>query len=227
MRSGAVYTPQAFATLDCSDPEARQGGSTDKPEEPIVACSDDGSVKYQLAPAKVVGTDVQGATAALDQSTGSQWQIVVDFTREGQDKFTDLTAATTGKQVAIVLDGIVLSAPTIQTRIDSDAQITGDFTQESSNDLANTLKYGALPLSFENSQVEVVSATLGDDQLRAGLLAGGLGMIAVVIYSMLYYRALGVVVVLSLVIAAVLTYARWRSSAVSSASPCRWPVSPG
>ncbi len=207
MRSGATYTPAAFGVLDCSDEAARRGGSTDKPDEPIVACSDDGSAKYHLDVAKVVGTDVAGATAALDPTTGTQWQIVVDFTGAGQDKFTDLTEATVGKNVAIVLDGIVLSAPTIQTRIDSDAQITGDFDQESANELANTLKYGALPLSFENSQVEVVSATLGDDQLRAGLIAGGLGMVAVLVYSLLYYRALGSVVVLSLVVASLLTYA--------------------
>ncbi len=205
-KSGDVYTPETFARLDCSDDAARGGGSTDKPEQQIVACSDDGAVKYHLDAAKVVGTDVKGASASLDQNTGTQWQIVVEFTGAGQDKFTNLTEATVGKNVAIVLDGIVLSAPTIQTRIDSDAQITGDFTQKTSAELANTLKYGALPLSFENSQVEVVSATLGEDQLHAGLLAGGLGMIAVLIYSLLYYRALGTVVIASLVVASLLTY---------------------
>jgi len=101
----------------------------------------------------------------------------------------------------------VLSAPTIQTRIDSDAQITGDFTQKTSNELANTLKYGALPLSFENSQVEVVSATLGDDQLSAGLLAGGLGLAAVVVYSIAYYRILGIVTVLGLTLSGLVVYA--------------------
>ncbi|MCW2606785.1 MAG: secD [Frankiales bacterium] len=207
VKSGDPYTAATFAALDCSDEAARSGGSTDKPEQQIIACSDDGAAKYHLDVAKVVGTDVKGATASLDQQTGSQWQIVVEFTGEGQDKFTNLTEATVGKNVAIVLDGIVLSAPTIQTRIDSDAQITGDFDQKSSAELANTLKYGALPLSFENSQVEVVSATLGDDQLHAGLLAGGLGLLAVVVYSILYYRILGVVTVLGLALSGALLYA--------------------
>ncbi|MCU1692970.1 MAG: secD, partial [Frankiales bacterium] len=207
VRSGDPYTPASFAALDCSDPDARRGGSTDQPQQQIVACSKDGGLKYHLDVAKVVGTDVKGATAALDQQTGSQWQIVVDFTGKGQDKFTNLTAATIGKNVAIVLDGIVLSAPTIQQRIDSDAQITGDFKQKEANDLANTLKYGALPLSFDNSQVEVVSATLGDDQLHAGLLAGGLGLLAVVVYSILYYRILGLVTVLGLGLSGALLFA--------------------
>ncbi|MCW2778509.1 MAG: protein-export rane protein SecD [Frankiales bacterium] len=207
VKSGDPYSPAAFAALDCSNKDARAGGSNDKPEQPIVSCSDDGAVKYHLDVAKVVGTDVKGATAALDQQTGSQWQIVVAFTGKGQDKFTNLTAATINKQVAIVLDGITLSAPTIQQRIDSDAQITGNFDQKSSQRLANTLKYGALPLSFDNSQVEVVSATLGKDQLHAGLIAGGLGLLAVVVYSILYYRVLGLVTVLGLSLSGLLLYA--------------------
>ncbi len=207
VRSGDAYTPASFAALDCSDPDARSGGSTDTPEQQIVSCSKDGGLKYRLDVAKVVGTDVSGASASLDQQTGSQWQIIVKFNGKGQDKFTDLTAATVGKNVAIVLDGLVLSAPTINQRIDSDAQITGDFRQKEANDLANTLKYGALPLSFENSQVEVVSATLGTDQLHAGLLAGGLGLLAVVVYSILYYRILGIVTVLGLALSGALLYA--------------------
>jgi preprotein translocase subunit SecD len=205
VRSGDKYTPAAYAALNCTDPDARSGGSTDTPEEQIVSCSSDGAVKYQLDVAKVVGTDVKGATASLDQ-TGTAWQINVSFTGKGQDKFTNLTAATVNKQVAIVLDGITLSAPTIQQRIDSVAQITGSFTQKSANDLANTLKFGALPLSFENGQVEVVSATLGKDQLHAGLLAGGIGLLAVVLYSILYYRVLGIVTVLGLCLSGVLVY---------------------
>jgi preprotein translocase subunit SecD len=206
-RSGDPYTPQAFAALDCSDENARRGGVNDKPDQQIIACEADGSAKYQLDVAKVVGTDVDGATAQLDQQLGNEWQVVVDFTGAGQDKFTQLTTETIGKQVAIVLDGIVLSAPTIQDRIDSDAQITGNFTQKTSAELANTLKYGALPLSFQNSQVEVVSATLGDDQLRAGLLAGGLGLAIVVLYALLYYRVLGIVTILGLVVSGVITFA--------------------
>ncbi|MDP3711806.1 MAG: protein translocase subunit SecD [Mycobacteriales bacterium] len=204
-KSGDVYTPQAFEALDCSVPGAREGGSLDKPEQQIIACSDDGAVKYQLDAAAVIGTDVKGATASLDQF-GTGWQIVVSFTGEGQKKFTDLTVKTTGKNVAIVLDGLVLSAPTINERIDGDAQITGDFNRKSSAELANTLKYGALPLSFTTGQVEVVSATLGDDQLSAGLIAGGIGIAVVIVYAILYYRILGLVTIFGLGVAGSLVY---------------------
>jgi preprotein translocase subunit SecD len=206
VRSGDPYTPQAFAALDCSKPTNRTGGANDSPGQQIVSCSQDGQEKYHLDVAKVVGTDVKGATATTNPTTG-QWEIVVSFTGEGQRKFTALTVETLGKQVAIVLDGVVISAPVIQSRIDGDAQITGDFTQKTALDLANTLKYGALPLSFQPGQVEIISPSLGKDQLHAGLLAGGIGLIAVVVYSLLYYRALGVVTIASLVLSGLLVYA--------------------
>jgi preprotein translocase subunit SecD len=206
VHSGDPYTPQAFAALDCSQDDARSGGADDDPNEQIIACSEDGSEKYHLDVAKVVGTDVKGATAQRDQQLGA-WQVIVSFTGKGQNKFTDLTAATIGKRVAIVLDGVVISAPTIQDRIDGDAQITGSFDKDSAASLANTLKYGALPLSFQPGEVQVVSATLGKDQLHAGLLAGGIGLIAVVIYSLLYYRMLGLVTIASLIVSGVLVYA--------------------
>jgi preprotein translocase subunit SecD len=206
VRTGDPYTPQALLALDCSRPENRRGGADDNPNAQIIACSEDGSEKYHLDVAKVVGTDVKGATAQQDQQLGA-WQVIVSFTGKGQNKFTDLTAATIGKRVAIALDGVVISAPTIQSRIDGDAQITGNFTKSSSASLANTLKYGALPLSFEPGQVEVVSPTLGKDQLHAGLLAGGIGLIAVVIYSLLYYRMLGFVTIASLLMSGLLVYA--------------------
>jgi preprotein translocase subunit SecD len=206
VHSGDPYTPQALALLDCTKPAARQGGSGDNPDGQIVACSKDGSEKYQLDVAKVRGTDVKGATAQRDQQLG-EWQVIVSFTGSGQNKFTDLTAATVNQRVAIVLDAVVVSAPTIQQRIDGDAQITGSFTQKSASDLADVLKYGALPLSFDPGEVQVVSATLGTDQLHAGLLAGGIGLIAVVIYSLLYYRMLGFVTIASLLMSGLLVYA--------------------
>ena len=205
--SGAVYTPEAFAELDCSDPDVRAGGSPDdKPDQEIVACDREGGLKYHLQKAAVVGTDVDTASAQLPVGGVGDWQVVVDFTGEGQRKFTTLTEQTTGKQVAIVLDGVVISAPTINERIDTDAQITGDFTQDEAKDLANVLKFGALPLTFETSQALSVSPTLGQDQLDAGLLAGAVGLILVVIYSLFYYRGMGLVTVASLAVAAAMTY---------------------
>src|SRR6185312_7205838 len=110
-------------------------------------------------------------------------------------------------QLAVVLDGVVQSAPVIQERIAGSAQIEGSFTEKSASDLANVLKYGALPLTFTESQVTNISATLGKASLNAGLLAGAIGLGLVIIYSFIYYRALGIVTIASLVISAGLVYA--------------------
>ena len=110
-------------------------------------------------------------------------------------------------QVAIVLDGVVVSAPRINEAIPSgNAQITGSFTQQESTDLANVLKYGALPLAFDRGEVQQVSPTLGAEQLKAGLLAGGLGLLLVVLYIFFFYRGLGIVSAGSLLVAAAFTY---------------------
>jgi preprotein translocase subunit SecD len=206
VHTGDPYTPQALAALDCTDKKARRSVVDDDPTKPIVACSQEGDEKFQLDVAKVVGTDVKTATAQRDQQLG-EWQIIVKFTGKGQNKWTDLTAATVGKRVAIALDAVVISAPNIQERIDGDAQISGQFTRDSSADLANVLKYGALPLSFSSGEVQVVSPTLGKDQLHSGLLAGGIGLIAVIIYSLLYYRMMGFVTIASLIMSGLLVYA--------------------
>lgn len=211
VQSGAVYTPQAYAALDCSNIEAREGGAPDVPSKEIVACDKDGRFKYHLAVAKVVGKDIKGASVGTDQ-LGTEIQVNLQFKGSGQDRWTNLTkeafgATTPTNQVAITLDGVVYSAPVIQSVINGDAQITGSFTQKEAQDLANVLKYGALPLTFVAGDAEVISASLGDDQLRSGLLAGGLGLVAVVIYSLLYYRALGVVTITSLLVSGGLTYA--------------------
>jgi preprotein translocase subunit SecD len=206
VKSGDPYSPQALALLDCTQQAARKGGSVDNPDGQIVACSKDGSEKYQLDVAKVRGLDVKGATAQRDQQLG-EWQVIVKFTSKGQNKFTDLTAATVGKRVAIALDAVVISAPNINERIDSDAQISGSFTRSTASSLANALKFGALPLSFTPGEVQVVSPTLGKDQLHSGLLAGGIGLIAVIIYSLLYYRMMGFVTIASLGMSGALVYA--------------------
>src|SRR6185437_11522688 len=110
-------------------------------------------------------------------------------------------------QFAIVLDGRVVSAPTIQQPITGGSgQITGNFTQKSSTDLANVLKYGALPLSFSNQTVQSVSAQLGSQQLDAGLIAAAVGLLLVILYSVFYYRGLAIVSVFSLATAALLSW---------------------
>jgi preprotein translocase subunit SecD len=210
-----------FAELDCSDlakvrTDLRTSGGDD-PKKPLVTCLDDGSEKYILGPAEVLGTDVTSANAALN--TNSQgavtggWIVTLDFSGSGGRKFADTTRRLAAQQpplnrFGIVLDGLVVSAPGLNNGpiTGGSAQIEGDFTQQEARDLANVLKYGALPLTFDAGEVQEVSATLGGDQLKAGLIAGIIGLGLVVLYSLLYYRGLGLVTVASLAVAAAITY---------------------
>lgn len=211
----AGVTPELnakFAALDCSKLESQQGTGADSPSETIVACSRTGASKYILAPAEVLGQQVSKASAGIDQQGSAGWFVSLSFNGEGTSAFGALTGRVTSlasplNQVAIVLDGLVVSAPSINEAIPSgNAQITGSFTQTEAEDLANVLKYGALPLAFDRGEVQQVSPTLGSDQLNAGLIAGGIGLGLVVIFSILYYRALGLVTVGSLAIATLLVY---------------------
>jgi preprotein translocase subunit SecD len=209
---------QPFAELDCTKPENLRGTrGRDPADQALVTCSDDGTTKYILGAAQLVGTDVSDASAGLEQDAqgnvvGTGWEVRLDFTGSGTNKFSTLTTTVTTltpplNQVAIVLDGLVVSAPSINEPITGgQAQITGGFTQKEATDLANVLKYGALPLAFDQGQVQNISPTLGSDQLRGGVIAGLLGLALVVIYSLLYYRGLGIVTVLSLAVAGILNY---------------------
>ena len=210
-----------FAELDCGDlakvrNDLRTTGGDD-PKKPLVTCLDDGSEKYLLGPAEVLGTDVTSADAALN--TNSQgavtggWIVTLDFSGSGGRKFADTTRRLASQQpplnrFGIVLDGLVVSAPGLNNGpiTGGSAQIEGDFTQQEARDLANVLKYGALPLTFDAGEVQEVSATLGGEQLKAGLIAGVIGLGLVVVYSLLYYRGLGLVTVASLAVAAASTY---------------------
>ncbi|GBL31308.1 protein translocase subunit SecD [Actinomycetota bacterium] len=201
-----------FAALDCTKAENLQGSGADAPGDTIVACDRSGGAKYILAPAEVLGRQISKASAGLDAQSGSAWYVSLTFNGEGTSAFGAITSRVTSlapplNQVAIVLDGLVVSAPRINEAIPSgNAQITGSFTQLEAQDLANVLKYGALPLAFDRGEVQQVSPTLGADQLNAGLLAGGLGLGLVLLYSLLYYRGLGLVTVGSLAIAGSLVY---------------------
>ncbi|CAN2201713.1 SecD Preprotein translocase subunit SecD [Candidatus Nanopelagicaceae bacterium] len=201
-----------FAALDCTNPTNLQGTGADAPTDVIVACSRTGASKYILAPAEVLGRQVSKASAGIDQQGASAWYVLLTFNGEGTKAFGALTGRVTSlaspqNQVAIVLDGLVVSAPSINEAIPSgNAQITGSFTQLEAQDLANVLKYGALPLAFDRGEVQQVSPTLGADQLQAGLLAGALGLLLVFIFSLLYYRALGLVTVGSLTVAGLILY---------------------
>jgi preprotein translocase subunit SecD len=201
-----------FAALDCANPTSRQGTGADAPTDIIVACSRSGATKYILGQAEVLGRQVSKASAGIDQQGASGWYVLLTFNGEGTTAFGNITARVTTlaspqNQVAIVLDGLVVSAPSIREAIPSgNAQITGSFTQTEAQDLANVLKYGALPLAFDRGEVQQVSPTLGSDQLHAGILAGLLGLGLVLLFSLLYYRALGLVTVGSLAIAGTILY---------------------
>lgn len=201
-----------FAALDCTKAKNLQGSGADAPGDTIVACDRAGGAKYILAPAEVLGRQISKASAGLDAQSGSAWYVSLTFNGEGTSAFGAITSRVTSlapplNQVAIVLDGLVVSAPRINGAIPAgNAQITGSFTQLEAQDLANVLKYGALPLAFDRGEVQQVSPTLGADQLNAGLLAGGLGLGLVLLYSLLYYRGLGLVTVGSLAIAGSLVY---------------------
>jgi preprotein translocase subunit SecD len=211
---------QKFLALDCGDvekvrSELRTPGADD-PKKPLVTCSEDGVEKYILAPAEVLGTDVKGASATLQTNnqglaTGG-WVVELNFTGTGKKKFADVTRrlfSETGdkNRFAIVLDGLSVSAPSTNGVItNGNAEISGNFSQAEATDLANVLKFGALPLTFDPGEVQEVSATLGGDQLKAGLLAGVIGLLLVVLYSLLYYRGLGLVTVASLVVSSIITY---------------------
>jgi len=201
-----------FAALDCTKPENLQGNGADDASAILVTCDRAGGAKYILAPAEVLGRQISKASAGLDPQAGSAWFVSLTFDNEGTSAFGALTARVTSlpeptNQVAIVLDGLVVSSPRINEAIPSgNAQITGSFTQLEAQDLANVLKYGALPLAFDRGEVQQVSPTLGADQLNAGVLAAGLGMLLVVIFTLLYYRALGLVTVGSLAVAAIMLY---------------------
>ncbi len=202
----------AFKNLNCTIPANRQGGAIDDPTQPLVSCSRDGGAKYILAPAEVEGNQVSKASAVLDNTNGNGWMVLLSFNGAGTSAFGKMTTRVTSlgspqNQAAIVLDGLVVSAPRINEAINSgSAQISGNFTQTDATDLANKLKYGALPLALSVQEINQISPTLGSDQLHAGLLAGLIGLILVVLYSVLYYRGLGLVSVGSLVVAGSITY---------------------
>ena len=180
-------------------------------DQALIVCDETQTYKYLLGPALISGDKVTRAYAAVPPSAVS-WVVNLEFDDSGAADFLTVTTHLSTQtepmdQFAIVLDDKVKSAPSVSNPIAGGrAEISGTFTQATATALANVLTYGALPLSFEVSSVDNVSAKLGGEQLQAGLIAGLIGLILVVGYSLLYYRGLASVVVASLVIAAAITY---------------------
>ncbi len=199
---------QKFEKFTCPEPgEAPQ--VDDNPERPLVTCDQNG-VKYLLSSAMLEGSQLTSANLLSPDQQNVEYGVTLNFNNAGADTFGKISDALYGteRQFAIVLDGQVISAPTMEAPIhDGRAQITGDFSEAEAQSLATSLKFGALPIAFEGDpSVETVGPSLAGDQLSAGLLAGAIGLGLVMLYCLLYYRGLGVVVLASLVIAALLTY---------------------
>jgi preprotein translocase subunit SecD len=181
-------------------------------DQGLFACNQEKTEKYLLGPTLIEGNQLTTAVAGIPQNNVN-WVVNLEFNPEGAAAFEQATRELSQKsepqnRFAIVLDGVSISAPSVNEAIPGGrAEISGNFTQKSATELANVLKYGALPLAFDVSEVNNVSATLGGEQLRAGIVAGIIGLALVVGYCFLYYRGLGIVVVASLGIAGILTYA--------------------
>ncbi|MFG2556789.1 protein translocase subunit SecD [Streptomyces sp. NPDC048581] len=214
--AGSSKLEAQYTALNCTNKAARaKAGDGAKPTESTVACGQNSSgqwQKYILGPAEVDGTDVDKAQAVFNTQTGAGWTVTMEFTSEGRKKFGDVTGKLAQNQppqnqFAIVLDNDVVSDPSVNEALTGgNAEISGNFTQESAQSLANMLSYGALPLSFSEDSVTTVTAALGGEQLKAGLIAGAIGLALVVIYLLVYYRGLSMVALLSLLVSAALTY---------------------
>ncbi|MFS0867428.1 protein translocase subunit SecD [Microbacterium sp. 179-B 1A2 NHS] len=197
-----------FLSYDC----AGANDPADQPaDQPLITCEADGSAKYILGPVELDGSAIDDATNGINSQNG-QWAVNIVFDGDGTDVFGQISQRLYGlespqNQFAFVLDGVVISAPSMNAVItDGKPQITGNFDQETSKVLADQLKYGALPLSFEVQSSNSISATLGSQQLTIGLVAGLIGLALVAIYSLSVYRALGFVIIASLAVMGVLTY---------------------
>ena len=216
-----------FLTLDCSASAdvKRVEGAADKP---YAACDESGQIKYILGPVAVPGSDLTSATAAIarnnnGQSTG-QWIVSLQFNHDGAEKFKETSTILYGyhdsdpqgssfrgspdrNSFAVVLDGTVITAPSMQAIIaNGEAQISGNFTAQSATVLANQLQFGSLPLNFEVESEQQISATIGTDHLTIGLWAALIGFLLVILYLIWQYRGLAIISAGSLVIASVITY---------------------
>lgn len=209
-----------YEAKDCTAARNEDADSAD-PTKPMVACSTDGQEKYILGPVELNGSDISTASHSQETSgqgvTTGRWAVNIQFNDAAREKFQNITsrlnairaqnASDPRARFAILLDGKVLSSPVSQAVIsDGKPQITGHFTEQEAKALADQLKYGALPISFTIQSEQQISATLGSEQLRVGLLTGLIGLLLVFVYSLFQYRLLGFVTMMSLVVAGIISY---------------------
>jgi preprotein translocase subunit SecD len=214
----APTTSGTGTTTTTAKPKKNPGAAipsstTDDPGQVVIFPDKENRVRYQLAPAPVQGSALKSAKARFE----NQWLVNFTLNGKGAKVFDDMAAQNVGKQVAIVLDGQVQSAPTIQTAsFRGRGQITGNFNEKEAKNLALVLRYGALPVEFKELTVQSVSPTLGRDQLRSGVVAGLIGLAIVALYMLVYYRLLGMVVWAGLLLSAAMLYTltAWLGSAI-------------
>lgn len=215
-----------FAGFDCAA-ELTKSAQIADPKKPLVTCNTDGTEKYLLGPVEIEGSSIRDASSGMGTNSQGvatgQWVVNLEFDATGTKQFREVTSRLNGYltqpdpetgqvdvnrgRFAVTMDNRVITAPTSEAVItDGKSQISGSFTEASAKELADQLKFGALPFSFETKSSQTISATLGSWQLQAGLIAGAIGLTLVVVYSLVQYRALGLVTVASLALLAVLTY---------------------
>ncbi|HXO12417.1 MAG TPA: protein translocase subunit SecD, partial [Mycobacterium sp.] len=196
---GVQFLALQYEATRCFQEDILAGN--DDPDLPLVTCDTQHKQAYLLAPSIISGDQIENASSGMDQHSGG-YVVDLQFKSGAANTWADYTASHIGTQTAFTLDSKVVSAPQIREAIPGGrTQITGGdppFTASSARELANVLKYGSLPLSFESSEAQTVSATLGLTSLHAGLIAGAIGLGLVLLYSLLYYRALGLLTALSL-----------------------------
>ncbi|MDT5227511.1 MAG: preprotein translocase subunit SecD [Mycobacterium sp.] len=205
---GVQFLALQYEATRCFQDDILAGN--DDPDLPLVTCDTQHKQAYLLAPSIISGDQIENASSGMDQHSGG-YIVDVQFKSGAANTWADFTAAHIGTQTAFTLDSQVVSAPQIREAIPGGrTQITGGdppFTASSAKELANVLKYGSLPLSFESSEAQTVSATLGLTSLRAGLIGGAIGLGLVLLYSLLYYRVLGVLTALSLAASGAMVFA--------------------
>lgn len=162
----------------------------------------------------MTGSALDSAIAVIDPNS-NQWQIAFSMTSEGSQIFYDHTSTHIGQQMAIVLDGVVLSAPVIQAAISRDGTITGDFTADEARALANQLRYGSLPVPLEVSAYDQIGPTLGAISIQRSVRAGIIGVIVVLAFMIIYYRVPGIAAALALLLFAAINFALYKTIPVT------------
>jgi preprotein translocase subunit SecD len=215
--TAAAKAAKDFVALSCGKPGVVDA-IVDDPSQPLATCSDDRTSKFVLGPVEIDGSQISDASSGFQPGPNGQptsiVEVVLSFNSAGAKKFAEVTKRLYGlqsqppmDQFAVVLDKSVITAPQARAVIsDGRASITGSFTIDSAKALAQQLKFGALPLEFKLQTNDTITPQLGEEQLRIGLLAGLVGLLLVVVYSLFQYRALGFVTVASLLVASAITY---------------------